>query len=58
MDNRFKIVCYNISLGAFAFILAACAPAATPKPDTASTRRVPARVAGCGRSPGRRSARW
>ena len=37
MDNQFKIVCYNIIVSAFAFLLAGCAPAATPKPDTASS---------------------
>jgi peptidoglycan-associated lipoprotein len=36
MNNRFKMACYNL-LGTLVFVLAACAPAATPKPDTAST---------------------
>jgi peptidoglycan-associated lipoprotein len=36
MNNRFKMACYSV-LGSLAFVLAACAPSATPKPDTAST---------------------
>jgi len=45
MNRRFKMACYNF-LGALAFGLAACAPAATPKPDSgsgpgASTSRAP-----------------
>ena len=53
MDNQFKIVCYNVLVSAFAFILAACAPAATPKPDTASsTGSSGSRTAGTERRPG------
>lgn len=35
MEKQFKMVCYNI-LGVVAVTLAACAPAATPKPDAGS----------------------